>query len=70
MFNLNGMNLVPKGGNPMDVSQQSHHTKESLSRRMFLKVLGWLTVTGFFTKITGVAHSQEKPVRELCCDRI
>ncbi|MDI6763075.1 MAG: hypothetical protein QME83_08590 [Thermodesulfobacteriota bacterium] len=44
----------------MDVSQQNHHQKESLSRRMFLKVLGWLTMTGVFTKITGVAHSQEK----------
>jgi len=47
----------------MDISHQNQYTKESLSRRMFLKVLGWLTVTGVFTKITGVAHSQEKSVR-------
>src|SRR4030042_2253120 len=44
----------------MDISHQKHHTRESLSRRMFLKVVGWLTVTGVFTKITGVGHSQEK----------
>ena len=44
----------------MDISHQKHHTRESLTRRMFLKVVGWLTVTGVFTKIPGVAHSQEK----------
>src|SRR4030042_236942 len=44
----------------MDISHQKHHTRESLTRRMFLKVLGWLTVAGVFKKITGVAHSQEK----------
>jgi len=44
----------------MDISHQKHHTRESLTRRMFLKVVGWFTVAGVFKKITGVAHSQEK----------
>jgi len=44
----------------MDMNHQSHHKKKSLSRRMFLKVLGWLTVAGGIVKIPGVAHSQEK----------
>ena len=44
----------------MDMNHQSHHKKKSLSRRMFLKVLGWLTVAGGIAKIPGVAHSQEK----------
>jgi len=60
MVNLKSVNLIPKGDNHMDIGQQNHRTKESLSRRMFLKVVGWLTVTGVFTKIPGVAHSQEK----------
>lgn len=60
MYNLKSVNLVQKGGIPMDISHQNHHTKAGFSRRMFLKVLGWLTVAGVFKNITGVAHSQEK----------
>jgi carboxymethylenebutenolidase len=45
----------------MDGIHQNPNTKESLSRRMFLKVLGWLTMAGLFKNITGVVYSQEKP---------
>jgi carboxymethylenebutenolidase len=44
----------------MDINNQNHNKKESLSRRMFLKVVGWLTVAGGIVKIPGVSHSQEK----------
>lgn len=44
----------------MDINNQNRNKKESLSRRMFLKVVGWLTVAGGIIKIPGVTHSQEK----------
>ncbi len=44
----------------MDIHHQNRNRKESFSRRMFLKVVGWLTVSGAIGKIQGIAHSQEK----------
>ena len=44
----------------MENSHQHPNGKKSLSRRMFLKVVGWLTLAGGTARITGVAHSQEK----------
>jgi carboxymethylenebutenolidase len=44
----------------MDMNHQGHHQRKSLTRRMFLKVVGWLTLAGGIGKIMGVAHSQEK----------
>lgn len=45
----------------MEVGQKSRQLKESLSRRMFLKVLGWLTMTGLLGKTAGEAGAQGKP---------
>ncbi len=44
----------------MDINNLNHNKKESFLRRMFLKVVGWLTVAGRIVKIPEVAHSQEK----------
>ena len=44
----------------MESNHQHHNGKKSLSRRMFLKVVGWLTLAGGTARMTGTAHSQEK----------
>ena len=43
----------------MDMNHQNH--EGSLSRRMFLKLAGWLTVAGTVIKIPGLSHASEKP---------
>ena len=42
----------------MDMNHQNH--EGSLSRRMFLKLAGWLTVAGTVIKIPGLSHASEK----------
>ena len=44
----------------MDINNQNQNKNGSLSRRMFLKVVGWLTMTAGMVKIPGFIHSQEK----------
>ncbi len=45
----------------MDDRQQKNYAKESFSRRMFLKVMGWLTLTGLLGKTAGEVTAQGKP---------
>jgi len=42
----------------MDMNNQNRNG--SLSRRMFLKIAGWLTVAGAIIKIPGLSHASEK----------
>jgi len=42
----------------MDMNNQNR--KGGLSRRMFLKIAGWLTVAGSIIKIPGLSHASEK----------
>lgn len=44
----------------MKHDDQNQQWKKRFSRRVFLKVLSWLALAGFFKKMAGVAHSQEK----------
>ncbi len=44
----------------MENSHQHRNGKKSLSRRMFLKIVGWLTLAGGTARMTGTAHSQAK----------
>lgn len=44
----------------MDMNNQNQKENQSFSRRMFLKVAGWLTVVGGIGRIPGIAHSEEK----------
>ena len=44
----------------MDSNHQVHHEHMSLSRRMFLKIAGWLTMVGGMVKIPGIAHAEGK----------
>ncbi len=43
----------------MEIDHQNHNGKKSLSRRMFLKIVGWLTLGGGTARMSSVAHSQE-----------
>ena len=45
----------------MDISNQNDNKKDSLSRRVFLKIVEWLTVAGGMVKMPGVAHARVKP---------
>ena len=44
----------------MGMKNQIHYENRSLSRRMFLKVAGWLAVAGGILKIPGIARALEK----------
>lgn len=45
-----------------------HPGNRTLSRRMFLKVMGWLALAGGMIKIPGVARAQEK--REIVSEKV
>lgn len=44
----------------MDRNYQVYHEHRSLSRRMFLKLAGWLAMVGGMVKIPGFAHAEGK----------
>ena len=44
----------------MGMKNQIHYENRSLSRRMFLEVVGWLAIAGGILKIPGIACAQEK----------
>ena len=44
----------------MEIETQNHKEVQSFSRRMFLKILGWLTVAGGLAKLPGLAYAEQK----------